>query len=258
MNKKSIKIEGIVVGETLYGESSKILKIFTRDYGMISVMAKGAKKPKSPLHESSNKLVYASFDISYKEEGVSTLISADIINNFKNIIMDYHDIDKKMYSFYIVDLIVQVINHMKINNEEDDSIYDLLIDSIIKINEGFSAQILYDIVRLKMLDYLGVKPSLNGCNNCGSMDIITFSSDNYGFICKDCYTGGKIYSEESIKMLRMLYLVDVKRIQKLDIPMSVYEDIEEFLDDYYIENTGIYLKSNKNKEILNKVKGVIE
>ena len=39
---------------------------------------------------------------------------------------------------------------------------------------------------------------------------------------------------------------------------AVIEDIEEFLDDYYIENTGIYLKSKKNKEILNKVKGTIE
>ncbi len=56
----------------------------------------------------------------------------------------------------------------------------------------------------------------------------------------------------------MLYIVDIDRIKKLDVPVSVIEDIEEFLDDYYIENTGIYLKSNKNREILNKLKGVID
>jgi hypothetical protein len=44
----------------------------------------------------------------------------------------------------------------------------------------------------------------------------------------------------------------------MDIKDSVIEEIEDFLDDYYIENTGIYLKSNKNKEILNKIKGVID
>ena len=258
MNKKSISVKGIVVGESVYGDSSKILKVFTKELGIISIMSRGCKKTKSALHEASNKLVYAVFNINYKEDGISTLISADIIDLFKNIVMDYHDIDKKMYSFYIIDLIMQVINHMKIDNDHDDSIYDLLISSITKINEGTDARVLYDINRLKMLDYLGVKPSFDGCNICGSKDIITFSSDNYGYICKNCYSGGKIYSEESIKMLRMLYIVDIDRIKKLDVPVSVIEDIEEFLDDYYIENTGIYLKSNKNREILNKLKGVID
>ena len=57
--------------------------------------------------------------------------------------------------------------------------------------------------------------------------------------------------------LRMLYIVDIDKIKKLEVSNLTIEEIEEFLDDYYIENTGIYLKSNKNKEILNKVKGVI-
>ena len=64
---KNVKARGIVVGETLYGDNSKILKVFTRDYGIISIMSKGCKKPKSALHEASNKLVYATFNISYNE-----------------------------------------------------------------------------------------------------------------------------------------------------------------------------------------------
>lgn len=254
---KNVKARGIVVGETLYGDNSKILKVFTRDYGIISIMSKGCKKPKSALHEASNKLVLADFNISYKEDGISTLISADIVNLFKNIVMDYMDIDKKMYSFYIVDLILQVINHMKIDNDHDDNIYDMLIASLTKIDEGLPPNIIYDIVRLKMLDYLGVKPSLDGCNNCGSTNVITFDSHSYGYICNNCYTNEKIYSKDSIQNLRMLYIVDIDKIKKLEVPNLTIEEIEEFLDDYYIENTGIYLKSNKNKEILNKVKGVI-
>jgi DNA repair protein RecO (recombination protein O) len=254
---KNVKARGIIIGETPYGDSSKILKVFTRDYGIISIMSKGCKKPKSALHEASNKLVYADFNISYKEDGISTLISVDIVNLFKNIVMDYMDIDKKMYSFYIVDLIIQIINQMKIDNDHDDNIYDMLIASLTKIDEGLAPNIIYDIVRLKMLDYLGVKPSLEGCNNCGSKNVITFDSHNYGYICNDCYTNEKIYSKDSIKNLRMLYMVDIDRIKSLEISNLTIEEIEEFLDDYYIENTGIYLKSNKNKEILNKVKGVI-
>jgi hypothetical protein len=54
------------------------------------------------------------------------------------------------------------------------------------------------------------------------------------------------------------YKVDFDKMKALyDIDSSIIEEIEQFLDDYYIENTGIFLKSNKNKQILNKIKGVI-
>ena len=42
------KIEGVVVNEKDYGETSKLVYIMTRKYGLISVMAKGAKKIKAP------------------------------------------------------------------------------------------------------------------------------------------------------------------------------------------------------------------
>ena len=114
MNKKSISVKGIVIGETLYGDSSKILKVYTRDLGIISIMSRGCKKTKSARHEASNKLVYASWNINYKEDGISTLISADIIDLFKNIVMDYKDLSKKMYSFTIIDLAMQVVNQKQI------------------------------------------------------------------------------------------------------------------------------------------------
>lgn len=43
---KTLKIKGIVMGEVLYGESSKILKIFTEDLGIISVMSRGCRRIK--------------------------------------------------------------------------------------------------------------------------------------------------------------------------------------------------------------------
>lgn len=38
-----INTEGIVLGEVNYSESSKILKVFTKDYGLISIMSKGCR-----------------------------------------------------------------------------------------------------------------------------------------------------------------------------------------------------------------------
>ena len=61
---------------------------------------------KSKLRGVSRKLIYGTFNIYYKENGVSTLISVDLINSFSNIMKD---LEKISYSSYILDLVLQVV-----------------------------------------------------------------------------------------------------------------------------------------------------
>lgn len=252
-----IKIEGIVVGEKNYSESSKLLKIFTKEKGLITVLSKGCKKIKSNLKEASNNLIYAKFDISYKKEGLSTLIGADIIKIYKNILMDYHDLAKKMYAFTIVDLTLQVISQKHIDDQEISEIYDILISSINKIDEGLQTPVILDIVMLKYLKYLGVLPSLDSCALCGSnKNIVTISANSYGYVCKDCYTDEYIVSDNALKLVRMLYYVDISRIKKLD-NLDGLDDVHNFIISYYENQTGIYFNIKKKIMLLNKVSGVV-
>ena len=56
------KIEGIVLNEQSYGDSSKILNVITKDYGIIGILSKGCKKIKSNLRIVSTKLTYGNFN----------------------------------------------------------------------------------------------------------------------------------------------------------------------------------------------------
>ena len=78
-------IEGIVLNETNYGETSKILNVLTKEYGYISIISKGSRKIKSKLRGISMTLVLANFTINYKPKGISTLIEGNSINSLKNI-----------------------------------------------------------------------------------------------------------------------------------------------------------------------------
>ena len=78
-------IEGIVISEKAYGDTSKIINILTKDYGIIGVMSKGCKGVKSKLKIVSENFTYAYFYMYYKDGKLSTLIGADIINYFPNI-----------------------------------------------------------------------------------------------------------------------------------------------------------------------------
>lgn len=237
------EVEGIVLSETNYSESSKILNVLTKEYGLIGIMSKGCRNIKSKLRGVSRKLIYGTFHIYYKESGPSTLIGVDVGNSFNEILKD---LTKISYASFIVDLSLQVVKQ-----NDNKEIYDLLINTLLKIEEGLSPLVLTNILELKLLDYLGVSPIIDSCSICGSTkDIITLSSYKGGYICKNCYTDEGIVSDKVIKLIRMFYYVDIKSITKLDISDKNIGEINIFLDDYYDRYTGIYLKS---KSFLKKI-----
>ena len=51
-------IEGIVLKERAYSETSKIIYLLTKEYGYISVLAKGARQIKSNLRSVTTKFTY--------------------------------------------------------------------------------------------------------------------------------------------------------------------------------------------------------
>lgn len=241
-----IKTEGIIVGETNYSESSKILKIFTKDYGLISVMSKGCRNLKSKLRGVSSKLVYANFQLYYKENGISTLISADVINTLRNILMD---IDRISYTSYLLDLTEQVYK-----NSGAIEIYPIFIATIMKINEKYDYEALTYIYELKLLDYLGIRPNVDGCSICGNnTNIITISTNDGGYICQNCYRSGKIYTNKTIQLVRMFVYLDITQITKLDIRLETKKELNEFITDYYDQYSGLYLKSKSFLKNLTKI-----
>lgn len=238
------KVEGIVVGERSYSETSKILDVFTKKYGIIGVLSKGCKKMKSPLRSVSEKLTYGDFHIFYKENKLSTLSSVDVKDIFKNI---KKDIKKISYAAYLLELSSSVYKQ-----SEDEDVYDILKAALIKINENFDEEAITSIVELKYLNYLGILPNIDFCTICGNKkDIVTISLKG-GYICKNCYDGEHIVSEKTIKLIRIFYYIDLYKIEKLEIGLLEKKQIEDFLDEYYERYTGLYLKSKSFLKNLKK------
>ena len=240
------KLEGIIVSEVDYKESSKIINIYTKEEGIIGCLARGSKRLKSNLSGVSSKFTYGYFHINYKENGMSTLMEVDIIDNFKNIKKDIENIS---YVAYITELVTQVFKH-----ENNKNIYNLYIDSIKKINDMFDPMVITNILELKLLDNLGIRPVIDGCVSCGNMNgIVTISSYKGGYLCHNCLNNEKIVHTKTIKLIRMFYYVDIAKIEKIDISDTIKNEINEFIDDYYDRYSGLYLKSKTFLKNLNKI-----
>lgn len=229
-------LEGIVISELDYKESSKIVNVFCKKYGVIGVICKGCKRLKSNYKIA--KLTYARMHIKYKDNGLSSLVDLDIINSFKNI---KKDLIKSSYSNFLLELVSQVYKH-----DQDNNIYDLLIASLIKIEEGLNPKIITNILELKLLDNLGIRPILDYCVSCNTKsNIITISSYKGGLLCNKCLNNEKIYDNKTIKLIRMFYYVDISKLTKLDISLNIVNEINSFIDDYYDRYSGLYLKSKQ-------------
>ena len=227
-----IDIEGVILSETPYGETSKIINVLTKEKGIIGIMCKGAKSMKSPLRALTMTYTYARFYIYYKEDKLSTLKDVDLINSFNRIKQDIMLIS---YANYLSELTTQVLKQ-----EYDENIYNILVSSLIKLDMGFDPLVITNILEIKYLTFLGVGLNLDDCVVCGSnKEIITIDGDLGGYICKKCYNNEKIVNDKVIKLLRMYYLIDINHISNIKIEEKTKLEINYFLNRYYDRYTGL-------------------
>ncbi len=231
------KVTGFVWSETPYGESSKIINIYTKEKGLIGIMCKGAKSMKSKLRAFTQVFTYGVFHIYFKEDKLSSLINVDIIDPLSNIKKDLLLIN---YTTYLSKLTMQIIK------QTDKNIFDLFINAILKLEQGLDSLTITNILELKYLPYLGVGLDLNKCIKCGNQtNIVTIDGSSGGFICKSCLENELIVDPKVIKLIRLYYYVDIKSIGKIDVKEEYKQTINKFITDYYENMTGIYTDSKK-------------
>lgn len=234
---KIISTDGIVVSSIPFKESSRIINILTKDMGIVGCIVKGCKSLKSKLRLPSEKFAYGTFHFYYKENGLSTLIEADIKNYFINI---KSDIVKISYMSYLCELATNV--YKESNNNE---VYDILISALLKIEDNFDPKIITNIVEIQYLSYIGISLCLDSCVNCGSTKVVTLSTSRGGYLCSNCRQSEPILDGKILKLLRLYNYVDISKISNLDIDIEVSNAIDRIISEYYEDYSGVSTKSKK-------------
>lgn len=239
------KVEGFILSTVNYGETSLVIQLFTKEYGIIGLMAKGAKSMKNKLHALTLPYTYGFFYVYLKPNKLSILKDVDLITPFKNI---HNDITLISTMTYLSDLTAQVFKE-----SEEQIIYDLFINGLKKIEDGFDPLVITNILEVKYLNFLGVGFVLDSCINCQSKtNIVTIGEG--GLICKNCYVNEPIIPLACIKLIRLYEYVDINSIKNINVSDKNKKIIDVFLENYYHQYTGMYLKS---KKFLDKIKDSI-
>ena len=244
------KCEGIVLRTTDYGETNKIVTLYTREWGKIGVMARGAKKPKSRLSAITQPFTYGSF-LLQKGSGLGNLQQGEIITPLRAI---REDIFLTAYASYVVELTDKSTDEKKSN----PFIFELLCQTLTYLNDGYDPEILKNIYEMKMLPVLGLHPILNQCAVCGSQEgQFSFSIREGGIICHRCLTKDPYHlklSSATIKLLRIFYFFDLNRLGNISVKGETKAELKKVIDAYYNEYSGLFLKTKKFIEQLDQLK----
>lgn len=240
------KWEGIVIRTIPYGETNKIVTLFTEEAGKVTAMARGAKKPRSKLSAVTQPFTFGHYLIR-QGRGMGTISQGDTILSMRYV---RENLEATAYASYIVELIDKLVEQ----NIRSTSIYTLLADALKAINDEYPPEVITLFVEWKMLRVAGVHAILNACASCGAMDgEFGFSFQEVGFICHRCFHRDRYVvrlAPTHIRLIRMFATVPIQQIGDISLKKETVQLLSKIVRTLYDEQTGIYFKSRKFLETL--------
>jgi DNA repair protein RecO (recombination protein O) len=201
------KVEAIVLRKMDFRESSRILTLFTREYGTMAVIVKGARRWYSKFGSSLEPMSHISAVI-YKKESreLQLLTDAELIDGFPGIQQRFESL---FLSLSVIELTAMVTRHQ----EKNEQLFDLLLETLGAMQSATNSLIrLFYFFEVRLIGILGFSPSLSGCAGCSRSlklleddgeNIVYFDHDRGNYQCRKCMPLPVPEQETGIGILRL-------------------------------------------------------
>ena len=176
-----------------YSETSQVLSFLTRGAGLVRLIAKGAKRPKSktggPLDLlSEGEIVYA----MPASQAMGTLMEFSEATSHPDLRRDAGRLHVALY-------MLELAGEMIAEGDPHPQAYDLLHNSLRRLGQTDArpAAVLA-FYQWRLLSHVGLLGELTSCASCGQALVgpqarpvadVCFSTDAGGLLCRDCEAG---------------------------------------------------------------------
>ncbi|MBQ7339330.1 MAG: DNA repair protein RecO [Clostridia bacterium] len=229
------KLTGIVLNGISYGESDKILSIYTLENGIVSAKIKGVKKAGAKLKFASEPFCFAEFIFSSRGDK-RTVIGASLLESF-------YPIREDIVKYYAGATVLEFVRHFSKENIVNREFFISIIDCLKELSYGDS-DATYTLAKFLIfaLRHTGYALNFSGCSCCGN-DIkgrTYFDYNSGGFYCEECFNGvgreinpatlaelKKIENGEALedKPIKSLRLIDYYLVNKTEENLSSLKEL---------------------------------
>lgn len=228
-------VTGFILREFPYKETSKILEVFTREYGKISIIAKGIMKSKSSA--TSRRFAKANFNLYKSGKDFYGAKDISLINAYSK---SNRNFDVILYKSAIADLLLRTIDQTQI-----DVVYKLLDNSFLAFENSRENQVnIFLAFLLKYISFSGFKPNLSTCGVCGRQirnEDLYFSNSQASLICSDdkyqIYDKIFLTKEEFVYLKKLLY-TNSEELSSVRLVKSV-DKVTNLIIDYTLDKLEI-------------------
>jgi DNA repair protein RecO (recombination protein O) len=241
--KKYLQTESIVLKVYDFGEADRIFTLLSPLNGIIRVVAKGIRKPKSRMGGHIDVMSKVNAYISLGEN-LSNLSQVEIIDNYSLLKKDLSVIS---IGFYLLEL----CEKFSVENDPNNDIYQHLSLTLDLLLSSSNKNILIRWFEINLLIISGFLPELYTCLISGeklSEGDHLFSSINGGLVDKKFATSTDNYilmDKNSIKSLRFLSNNSWSDVEKIKIPNNSLEKLRIVMRKYIQAITNSQINSEK-------------
>lgn len=233
------KTEAIVLKIVDFSESSCIVTMYTRDFGRIGALAKGARRLKSPFEGAIDLLSTSRIVFLLKSSNrLDLLTEAKLERRFRSAEKDL----RRLYlGYYLIELMLAFTDEHDSNPE----LFDLLNQTVVDLDQGVALVPLMLRFEIMMLRLTGQMPSLKYCVGCGRIVELSsrtpFGLISGGVICESCRIGHQQIIRVSKGVLEMIGRFgepENENWRNVEIPAEVRGELRAVVNRYLTHLLG--------------------
>jgi len=245
--------EALILNTCCYGDTSLICNLFTKKYGRLSIISKGARTLKNPNRAILQPAQFIDLHYYYKPgRNIQILKEASINKHFFLIHKNYNKI---ILSYNIIDIMNQICK----TENPNEIIFRLVKTVLNKIDccHNDTMQLYYVFFQVQLLKYLGYQPIIENCAACE----VEIKQANYNFdigqlTCNRCT---KHHNHHKPLVLTENLLTLIKKISNIHINLLeasvVYDIIDlESIKQYLLYYLSFHVVNIKNLKSMALIK----
>jgi DNA repair protein RecO (recombination protein O) len=185
-----------------FSETSLVVTLFTREFGKIGALAKGARRPKSAFEGALDLLSLCRVVFLHKSsDALDLLTEAKLHRRFR---AGERDLTRLYAAYYVAEL----LDEMTHTGDPHPELYDAAVQALAELEEGGNVAAVTLRMEMTALRVLGHAPSLEECVGCGAPadpeGRAAFGMLDGGLLCPQCRPGRRQVVSISGEVVRTL------------------------------------------------------
>ncbi|MFN8548847.1 MAG: DNA repair protein RecO [Candidatus Eisenbacteria bacterium] len=189
MNSQIVECRGLVLRSLRYGETSRIVTLFTRELGKVGAMAKGARETRSPFGASLEPCCLGSYVLYYRTGRDLQFLKTGWTERDGSAL--WAEADRFLHASALLEFLDRIL----LDDEPAPPIFELSLRALEVLRVAPRARLheLFRAFQLRVAALLGYAPLLESCLHCGrpladnaTQEVWLFRPGEGGILCPAC------------------------------------------------------------------------